>query len=97
MKIRQRPRPEGDQSWWDRAACRGRKTAEFFRESAHPHLDPALRVCAGCPVQAACLAEALEVGEEYGVWGGTTASQRRRMLRASGAPPTSVARYGVYR
>jgi hypothetical protein len=33
-------------------------------------LDAARAVCAGCPVQAACLAYAIE-NQRYGVWGGT--------------------------
>lgn len=45
----------------------------------------ALRVCAGCPIQAQCLAEALEFppDEQHGVIGGMTAAQRRALLRAS--------------
>ncbi len=43
----------------------------------------ALAVCAGCPVAAACLAEALEFSpaDQYGVVGGMTAGQRRAVLR----------------
>lgn len=42
----------------------------------------ALAVCATCPAIAACLAEALRYPgwEQYGVVGGTTASQRRALL-----------------
>lgn len=45
----------------------------------------ALAVCAGCPVVAACRAEALEfsAAEQYGVVGGMTAGQRRAVLRTS--------------
>jgi WhiB family redox-sensing transcriptional regulator len=41
----------------------------FFAESP---LDVARakELCAGCPVRAACLAEALDRGEPWGVWGG---------------------------
>jgi hypothetical protein len=34
----------------------------------------AKRVCVGCPITAACLE--LGMDEEYGVWGGLTASER---------------------
>jgi hypothetical protein len=45
----------------------------------------ALAVCAGCPVVAACLAEALKypAAEQHGVVGGRTAGQRQAFLRAS--------------
>ena len=53
----------------------------------------ALRVCAGCPAVAQCLASALEfpADEQYGVIGGMTAAQRRALLRASGQRPTRTA------
>ncbi len=40
---------------------------------------PALRVCASCPLREPCLEEALACGAPWGVWGGTTPAQRRRM------------------
>ncbi|WP_336873902.1 WhiB family transcriptional regulator [Rhodococcus qingshengii] len=39
---------------------------------------PAKRVCAGCEVRVDCLAFALANDERFGVWGGLTASERRR-------------------
>lgn len=40
----------------------------------------ALRLCAGCQVREECLAYALANGDE-GIWGGTTARERRAMRR----------------
>jgi WhiB family redox-sensing transcriptional regulator len=40
----------------------------------------ALRLCAACQVVEECLAHALDAGEQ-GIWGGTTARQRRAMRR----------------
>jgi WhiB family redox-sensing transcriptional regulator len=37
--------------------------------------------CRRCPVQERCLAEALERGEPYGVWGGMDEQERRELLR----------------
>lgn len=45
----------------------------------------ARRLCAECPVRAACLRHALDNGEAEGVWGGTTPDVRRRRLRKTGA------------
>jgi WhiB family redox-sensing transcriptional regulator len=39
----------------------------------------AKKVCRRCPVRAECLAYAVEVKVELGVWGGMTPTQRRRL------------------
>ena len=41
----------------------------------------AKRLCAGCDVRVECLAYALAHRERFGVWGGTTERERRRMRR----------------
>lgn len=38
-------------------------------------------LCSGCPVLAECLADALDNRIEFGVWGGMTERERRRLLR----------------
>jgi WhiB family transcriptional regulator, redox-sensing transcriptional regulator len=43
---------------------------ELFFASHGRALDVAKQLCAGCPVRAACLSDALERGEPHGVWGG---------------------------
>ncbi|MGH3775849.1 MAG: WhiB family transcriptional regulator [Pseudonocardiaceae bacterium] len=73
-----------------RPACWGVDPEMFFGPADSPAGRPlhvwegrALAVCAGCPVAAACLAEALEfsAADQYGVVGGMTAGQRRAVLR----------------
>lgn len=67
---------------WAKAACRGMAEEDiFFPDRSHgPNgADAAKAVCAGCPVRVECLEHALEAQEEYGVWGGTTPAERRRM------------------
>jgi WhiB family redox-sensing transcriptional regulator len=42
----------------------------------------ALSVCKNeCPVWQQCLAFALKTNQDYGIWGGTTANERRRFRR----------------
>lgn len=41
----------------------------------------AKRFCSGCDVRSECLQYALEHDEEYGVWGGLSTRQRRRLKR----------------
>lgn len=38
-------------------------------------------VCNSCPVRLECLADALDGGHQFGVWGGMTERERRMLLR----------------
>jgi WhiB family redox-sensing transcriptional regulator len=42
----------------------------------------AKELCARCEVRAECLLLALERHEKFGVWGGTTERERRKMIHA---------------
>jgi len=76
--------------WQMFGRCRDRSGAQFF----HPDDDlgrisrrlreaAAKRMCDGCPVRRQCATHALTVGEEYGVWGGFSETERV-MLRDLG-------------
>lgn len=75
----------GAEHWHDRGKCRTnpevfyapdtKDMAEFHRRNR-----AAKAICAGCDVRAQCLAYALEAQEDYGVWGGTTPAERRKIL-----------------
>jgi WhiB family redox-sensing transcriptional regulator len=41
----------------------------------------ALLICGICPVREDCLDHALETNERFGVWGGTTEKERRKLSR----------------
>jgi len=49
----------------------------------------ALLLCRTCPVRLACLEHALSEGEHYGIWGGATPDERRR-LAAIADPPLAA-------
>jgi WhiB family redox-sensing transcriptional regulator len=66
-----------DENWATRAACTA--TDDLFVRGAEQHV--AKRICNGCDVKAACLAEALDHRIEWGVWGGATERERRSLLR----------------
>ena len=36
----------------------------------------AKKLCAGCPVQRECFRYAIETGQKYGIWGGTSPQER---------------------
>jgi WhiB family transcriptional regulator, redox-sensing transcriptional regulator len=71
--------------WRHRAACRDEDPELFFPVSeAGPgarQTEQAKAVCAGCPVRARCLEYALDNGLDYGIFGGTTETERRMLRR----------------
>lgn len=67
-------------SWRDLAACQSLDVRMFYPDTGKG-ARPAQRVCASCPVRAACLEHALDVGERHGVWGGATEDERRAIRR----------------
>lgn len=66
------------------AACAGKDLEIFFSDGAYNSLDSGTRyakaICASCPVQKQCLADALENDMQYGVWGGTTPAERKAIV-----------------
>jgi WhiB family redox-sensing transcriptional regulator len=69
--------------WRFDATCRREDPELFFpvaAGSSAAQADQAKRTCLACPVRAACLDWAMRHDQDYGVWGGTTA-QERRVLR----------------
>jgi WhiB family redox-sensing transcriptional regulator len=70
-----------ERSWRDLASCRQTDDELFPPEPDRPTTTAAKKVCARCPVQAACLAEAIRRREPHGVWGGMTPNERRAYAR----------------
>ncbi|MGW5537312.1 WhiB family transcriptional regulator [Streptomyces sp. NPDC004009] len=83
----------GDQAgsdWRDRAACVGEDPEIFFPLSdlMTPGAEASLAraICRRCPVIIDCRTWALDHGEDDGIWGATTAAQRRSIRRAIAEP-----------
>ena len=68
-----------DQSWATRGACVTMDPDGFFVQGAEQNL--AKTTCVACPVKTECLADALDNRIDFGVWGGMTERERRRLLR----------------
>jgi len=51
---------------------------DMFFETDEPD---AKQLCGMCPVAAVCLDYALEAREPFGVWGGTSPGDRKKLLR----------------
>jgi len=87
-----------DRTWLRDAACTAHDPELFFPVgSSGPaayQTDKARQVCTTCPVQTSCLDWALQVGADYGVWGGLSeedrqALRRRRRRGSPAAQPTN--------
>ena len=63
--------------WREDALCS--QDPELFQVDAAQN--QAKLICRGCPVRTECLAEALDSGNEFGVWGGMTGRERLALLR----------------
>ena len=69
--------------WHQDAACRTVDPSVFFLPvgANAAEIAAAKRVCVGCPVRATCLADAIERGEQFGIWGGLTEHERADLPR----------------
>ena len=70
-----------DQEWQRRANCMGVDPDLFFPERGASTRE-AKEVCRGCVVREDCLEYALENAEKFGIWGGMSERERRRLRRA---------------
>ncbi|WP_420445811.1 WhiB family transcriptional regulator [Candidatus Poriferisodalis sp.] len=70
--------PEGN--WWDQANCLGVDPDLFFPERGASTRE-AKAVCRGCIVSDDCLEYALQNSEKFGIWGGMSERERRRVRR----------------
>lgn len=79
-----------DLSWQDLAECQYTDPELFFPEKGNPSGE-AKQVCRSCLVRPECLEYALGNGERFGIWGGTSERERRRIKigrdRAAGIGP----------
>lgn len=79
--------PRVGDDWRSNAACRGMTVELFFKpadgetsEQRRAREAAAKAICEACPVRIECLDHALATDERYGIWGGTTAADRRRLV-----------------
>ncbi|MDA8265852.1 MAG: WhiB family transcriptional regulator [Actinomycetota bacterium] len=70
-----------DRSWQARANCMGVDPDLFFPERGASTRE-AKEVCRGCVVRDDCLDFAIANGEKFGIWGGMSERERRRVRRA---------------
>ena len=70
----------GERRWQENANCLGVDPDLFFPERGASTRE-AKSVCRGCEVREDCLEYALAHGEKFGIWGGLSERERRRVRR----------------
>lgn len=69
-----------DLSWMDLGRCAETFPDAFFPEKGGSTRE-AKRVCRSCEVRAECLEYALDTDQRFGIWGGMSERERRRLKR----------------
>jgi len=66
--------------WQERGLCAQTDPEAFFPEKGGSTRE-AKRICTGCEVRAECLEYALAHDERFGIWGGLSERERRKLKR----------------
>jgi len=66
--------------WQERALCAQTDPEAFFPEKGGSTRE-AKKVCLGCDVRGDCLEYALAHDERFGIWGGLSERERRRLKK----------------
>ena len=72
-----------EMSWQERALCAQTDPESFFPEKGGSTRE-AKRICISCDVKDDCLEYALANDERFGIWGGLSERERRRLKRLAG-------------
>lgn len=72
--------PDEDLDWQEYSNCLGVDPDLFFPERGASTRE-AKEVCRGCVVREQCLEFAIRHGEKFGIWGGLSERERRRIRR----------------
>ena len=69
-----------EQEWQERALCAQTDPEAFFPEKGGSTRE-AKRICQGCEVRPECLEYALAHDERFGIWGGLSERERRKLKK----------------
>jgi WhiB family redox-sensing transcriptional regulator len=70
-------------AWQSDALCAQTDPEAFFPEKGGSTRD-AKKICTSCEVRAQCLEYALQNDERFGIWGGLSERERRKLRRRAG-------------
>lgn len=82
-------RDPSEEDWYERAVCAQTDPDAFFPEKGGSTRE-AKRICLGCPVKKQCLQWALDNDERFGIWGGLSERERRRLKRGIDVDPVET-------
>ena len=82
-----------EMDWQNQSLCQGQ--SELFYSPNAEDIAQAVRFCHQCPVMAACRRHALEKKEVWGVWGGTSETDREFYWKHGRLPVKRKAIYGT--
>jgi len=85
---------QGEGHWQGRALCAQTDSEAFFPEKGGSTKE-AKRVCAACDVAAQCLQYALDNDERFGIWGGLSERERRKLKKGRVIQPSQHAASSV--
>ncbi|MQA61379.1 MAG: WhiB family transcriptional regulator [Actinophytocola sp.] len=68
------------EDWQERALCAQTDPEAFFPEKGGSTRE-AKRICQGCEVRSECLEYALAHDERFGIWGGLSERERRKLKK----------------
>jgi WhiB family transcriptional regulator, redox-sensing transcriptional regulator len=71
---------DDEQEWQERALCAQTDPEAFFPEKGGSTRE-AKRICQGCEVRSECLEYALGHDERFGIWGGLSERERRKLKK----------------
>jgi WhiB family transcriptional regulator, redox-sensing transcriptional regulator len=71
---------DAEMSWQERSLCAQTDPEAFFPEKGGSTRE-AKKVCVGCEVRAECLEYALANDERFGIWGGLSERERRKLKK----------------
>jgi len=71
---------EPERDWQERALCSQTDPEAFFPEKGGSTRE-AKKICTGCEVRAECLEYALAHDERFGIWGGLSERERRKLRK----------------
>ena len=77
---------DGPLAWQKGALCAQTDPEAFFPEKGSSVRNPK-EVCKECDVREACLEYALQNNEEFGVWGGLSAKERKKLRTSRNRRP----------
>lgn len=83
--LETQPQPFAE-DWYSRALCPETDPEAFYPEKGGSTAE-AKKICRGCPVKDQCLQWALDHDERFGVWGGLSDRERRRLKRSADRQP----------